>query len=87
MGYSTVPGRRDDPVSLRPFRSRLPARGGYARKRIATPAIAMRVPATARGLDEAVEEITSGKGRLYDAAVVEACLRVIARSGFSLEAK
>jgi response regulator RpfG family c-di-GMP phosphodiesterase len=49
--------------------------------------MAMRVPATARGLEEAVEEIRSGKGRLYDAAVMEACLRVIGRSGFSLEAK
>jgi hypothetical protein len=33
------------------------------------------------------EGAPSGKGRLYDAAVVEAGLRVIGRSGFSLEAR
>jgi hypothetical protein len=33
------------------------------------------------------EAAPSGKGRLYDAAVVEAGLRVIGRSGFSLDAE
>jgi PAS domain S-box-containing protein/putative nucleotidyltransferase with HDIG domain len=39
----------------------------------------------ALGLDKALEEITSNRGILYDAAVVDACLRLFNEKGFKLD--
>jgi PAS domain S-box-containing protein len=39
----------------------------------------------ALGIDKALEEITQGKGRIYDADVVDACLRLFNEKGFELE--
>ncbi len=39
----------------------------------------------ALGLDKALEEIASGKGRLYDPDVVDACIRLFREKGFSFE--
>jgi PAS domain S-box-containing protein len=39
----------------------------------------------ALGHDSALEEIERNRGRLYDAAVVDACLRLFREKGFSLE--
>ncbi len=38
----------------------------------------------ARGVDEAIEEIRSNRGRLYDPAVVDACLEVLEEGAFVL---
>ena len=38
-----------------------------------------------RGIDEALAEIESGAGRLYDPDVVTACLRVVRESGFEFD--
>jgi len=37
----------------------------------------------AKGLDAALAEIESGKGRLYDAAAVDACVRLFRQKGFA----
>jgi len=39
----------------------------------------------ALGLDKALEEIASGKGRLYDPDVADACIRLFREKGFSFE--
>ena len=39
----------------------------------------------AQGLDAAIEDLTSQRGILYDAAVVDACVRVSRATGFALE--
>jgi len=39
----------------------------------------------ARGLDEALEEISQNRGRLYDAEAVDACLKLFTEKGFTLE--
>jgi len=39
----------------------------------------------AHGIDKALEEISLHRGTLYDAAVVDACLRLFKEKGFSLE--
>lgn len=39
----------------------------------------------ARGIDVALEEIEHNRGRLYDAAVVDACVRLFREKGFSLD--
>lgn len=39
----------------------------------------------ALGMDKAVEEIKSRRGEFYDPLVVDACLRVVGREGFTLE--
>lgn len=39
----------------------------------------------ALGMEKALEEISRGKGTLFDGAVVEACLRIISEMGFSFE--
>jgi PAS domain S-box-containing protein/putative nucleotidyltransferase with HDIG domain len=39
----------------------------------------------AHGIGRALEEIEAGKGRLYDAAVVDACLRLFRENRYSLE--
>lgn len=36
----------------------------------------------ALGIDKALEEIKNGKGKLYDAEVVEACVKIITKKGF-----
>lgn len=38
-----------------------------------------------RGLDAAIDEIASNKGKLYDPDVVNACVRLFAEHGFSLD--
>ncbi len=38
-----------------------------------------------RGLDAAINEITANKGKLYDPDVVNACVRLFAEQGFSLD--
>lgn len=38
-----------------------------------------------RGLDAAINEITTNKGKLYDPDVVNACVRLFAEHGFSLD--
>jgi response regulator RpfG family c-di-GMP phosphodiesterase len=40
----------------------------------------------ALGLDRALREISEKKGRLYDASVVDSCLRLFEEKGFTLEA-
>jgi PAS domain S-box-containing protein/putative nucleotidyltransferase with HDIG domain len=37
------------------------------------------------GVDRALEEISNNKGKLYDAGVVDACLRLFAEKGFKLD--
>ncbi|MBM4465971.1 MAG: HD domain-containing protein [Chloroflexi bacterium] len=39
----------------------------------------------ARGIDEALEEISQGRGRLYDTEAVDACLKLFTEKGFELE--
>ena len=39
----------------------------------------------AHGIEKALEEVERNKGRLYDAAVVEACIRLFREKGFSFE--
>ncbi|MDO8671735.1 MAG: HD-GYP domain-containing protein, partial [Dehalococcoidia bacterium] len=39
----------------------------------------------ARGIDEALAEIANGRGTLYDADVVDACLKVFAEGNFKFE--
>jgi PAS domain S-box-containing protein len=39
----------------------------------------------ARGIDEALEEISQGRGCLYDAEAVDACLRLFTEKGFRFE--
>lgn len=39
----------------------------------------------ALGLDKALEEIEKNKGTLYDADVVDACLKLFREKGFKLE--
>lgn len=39
----------------------------------------------ALGIDKALEEITTNKGKLYDADVVDACLRLFKEKGFKFE--
>jgi PAS domain S-box-containing protein len=39
----------------------------------------------ARGLDTALEEITQGRGKLYDPAVVDICLKLFREKGFKFE--
>jgi len=39
----------------------------------------------ARGLDEALEEISQNRGVLYDADVVDACLKLFAENRFEFE--
>ena len=41
----------------------------------------------ALGLDKALDEITSNKGKLYDPDVVEACVRLFRERGFQLDPK
>lgn len=36
----------------------------------------------ALGIDKALKEIKKGKGKLYDAEVVEACVKIITKKGF-----
>ncbi|MDI9570698.1 MAG: PAS domain S-box protein [Pseudomonadota bacterium] len=40
----------------------------------------------ASGLDQALEEITRNRGRLYDSEAVDACLRLFRSKGFTIEA-
>jgi HD-GYP domain-containing protein (c-di-GMP phosphodiesterase class II) len=40
----------------------------------------------ARGIDEALEEISQNKGILYDPEVVDACLRLFTEKGFAFGA-
>jgi len=39
----------------------------------------------ARGIDEALEEISRNKGILYDAEVVDVCLKLFTEKGFEFE--
>jgi putative nucleotidyltransferase with HDIG domain len=39
----------------------------------------------ARGIDEALEEISQNRGVLYDSQVVDACLKLFAETGFTFE--
>ena len=39
----------------------------------------------ARGIDEALEEISQNRGVLYDPEVVDACLRLFTEKGFRFE--
>jgi HD-GYP domain-containing protein (c-di-GMP phosphodiesterase class II) len=39
----------------------------------------------AHGIDKAIAEITQNKGVLYDAAVVDHCIRLFKEKGFSFE--
>ena len=39
----------------------------------------------ARGIDEALEEISQNRGVLYDPEVVDACLRLFTEKGFAFE--
>jgi HD-GYP domain-containing protein (c-di-GMP phosphodiesterase class II) len=36
----------------------------------------------ALGIDKALEEISKGQGKLYDTAVVDACLKLFQKEGF-----
>jgi HD-GYP domain-containing protein (c-di-GMP phosphodiesterase class II) len=40
---------------------------------------------SARGVDEALEEISQNRGVLYDPEVVDACLKLFTEKGFELE--
>lgn len=46
-----------------------------------------RVAQIAIGLDEALDEISTKKGTLYDPEVVEACLRLFRERAFRLDQK
>lgn len=39
----------------------------------------------ALGVDKALEEITQNKGTLYDAKVVDACVKLLTEKGFKFE--
>ena len=39
----------------------------------------------ARGIDEALEEISQNRGVLYDPEVVDACLKLFTEKGFTFE--
>ena len=39
----------------------------------------------ARGIDEALEEISQNRGVLYDSQVVDACLKLFTENGFEFE--
>ncbi|MBA4391446.1 MAG: histidine kinase, partial [Syntrophus sp. (in: bacteria)] len=39
----------------------------------------------AKGIDAALEEIEKNKGILYDAGVVEACIKLFREKGFTFE--
>ena len=47
--------------------------------------LASRIAEPALGLDAALAEIETGKGRLYDAAAADACIALFRNKGFSFQ--